>query len=365
MDEEDVRYCDCCGTAIPEGENYSWIGDEIVCDDCRRNECGCCECCDELIYNSEAITDDGHFVCRSCYENEYLHCSCCGMLLHQDDSYSYNDMDFCYDCYSRKNHTIREYSYKPCPIFYGRGERFLGVELEIDKGGRDSDNAQEILDIANDSKEQRLYIKTDSSLDDGMELVTHPMTLAYHLHQFKWEEILKTAVNMGYKSHYTVSCGLHTHVNRDAFGDDEDEQEEVISRILYFVEHHWLEMVKFSRRTESALNRWAARHGYDPNPKELMDKAKSCYSRYYAVNLCNHSTIEFRLFRGTLKLNTLFATLQLVDKICEIAMRLDDEELQALSWSEFVSHIDTPELIQYLKERRLYINEEINNEEEI
>ena len=66
MDEEDIRYCDCCGTAIPEGENYSWIGDEIVCDDCRRNECGCCECCDELIYNSEAITDDGHFVCRSC-----------------------------------------------------------------------------------------------------------------------------------------------------------------------------------------------------------------------------------------------------------------------------------------------------------
>jgi hypothetical protein len=55
----------------------------------------------------------------------------------------------------------------------------------------------------------------------------------------------------------------------------------------------------------------------------------------------------------------------MVDKICDIAMKLDDDDLQALSWSEFVSHIETPELIQYLKERRLYINEEINDEEDI
>ena len=81
--------------------------------------------------------------------------------------------------------------------------------------------------------------------------------------------------------------------------------------------------------------------------------------------MCNQHTIEFRLFRGTLKLNTLLATLQMVDKICDIAMKLDDDDLQALSWSEFVSHIETPELIQYLKERRLYINEEINDEEDI
>jgi len=36
--EEEVRICDCCGAEIPEGEDYSWIGDDIVCDDCRRDE---------------------------------------------------------------------------------------------------------------------------------------------------------------------------------------------------------------------------------------------------------------------------------------------------------------------------------------
>ena len=112
------------------------------------------------------------------------------------------------------------------------------------------------------------------------------------------------------------------------------------------------------------MNRWAARHGYEHDPKKLLDKAKSDYNRYVAVNLCNSQTIEFRLFRGTLKLNTILATLQLVNRICEVAMHSVDSELHALAWSEFVAHITEPELIQYLKERRLYVNEPITEQEE-
>ena len=71
------------------------------------------------------------------------------------------------------------------------------------------------------------------------------------------------------------------------------------------------------------------------------------------------------MFRGTLKLNTLIAVLQMVNKICDTAVLLSEEQLKKLSWSEFVSDITAPELIQYLKERRLYINETLENEEEI
>jgi hypothetical protein len=84
-----------------------------------------------------------------------------------------------------------------------------------------------------------------------------------------------------------------------------------------------------------------------------------------AVNPCNHNTVEFRLFRGTLKLNTLLATLQLVNHICELAYRLTDHDLQTVSWSEFVGYVQEPELIQYLIERRLYISEAIVNEEDM
>ena len=71
------------------------------------------------------------------------------------------------------------------------------------------------------------------------------------------------------------------------------------------------------------------------------------------------------MFRGTLKLNTLLATLQMVNRICDVAFNLSDEEMQGLSWSDFVASVTETELIQYLKERRLYINEEITGEEEM
>ena len=69
---EEVRICDCCGAVLEEDEEYSWLGDDLVCDDCRRNACERCENCDELIYDSEAIMEDGHFVCYSCHGNSRL-----------------------------------------------------------------------------------------------------------------------------------------------------------------------------------------------------------------------------------------------------------------------------------------------------
>ena len=43
---------------------------------------------------------------------------------------------------------------------------------------------------------------------------------------------------------------------------------------------------------------------------------------------------------------------------------MDDDEIAKLSWSEFVAGITESELIQYLKERSLYINEKIEETEE-
>ena len=79
----------------------------------------------------------------------------------------------------------------------------------------------------------------------------------------------------------------------------------------------------------------------------------------------NYATIEFRLFRGTLKYNTLIAALELVNEICDLAIHLTDDGIAKMSWSEFVEAIEAPELITYLKERKLYINETIENEEDV
>ena len=96
-----------------------------------------------------------------------------------------------------------------------------------------------------------------------------------------------------------------------------------------------------------------------------MNHAKnSCAGRYTAVNLTNADTVEIRMFRGTLKLNTLKATLQMVNHLVEVAVAMSDTTVQELSWFDFLDTVHEPELIQYLKERRLYVNEPVNASEE-
>lgn len=187
-----------------------------------------------------------------------------------------------------------------------------------------------------------------------------------HMHSFPWEQMMNAAVSMGYRSHQATTCGLHVHISRDAFGRTEQAQEAAIARLLFFVEKHWNELLKFSRRTNRQLERWAARYGYKDTPKEMMDHAKSYhYGRYTCVNLTNTDTVEIRIFRGTLKYNTFIATLQLVNRLCDVAIYLTDSELHAMSWSDFTAGITEPELIQYLKERRLYLNEPVESEVEL
>ena len=66
-----------------------------------------------------------------------------------------------------------------------------------------------------------------------------------------------------------------------------------------------------------------------------------------------------------MKYNTFLATIQLVNRICDTAMYNTDESIAKLSWSNFVADITEPELIQYLKERRLYVNEYVTESEEM
>lgn len=371
--QQETFECGRCDRVFPIDERTE-LGDEVLCDNCRDEYTCICDSCNDRIWTDEAEGDDDRNLCSDCYNEHYCRCTECNQLLHKDNAYYINDnLDepFCRECYDDNNNEdelnfIHNYSYKPYPIFHGKGI-YYGLELELDCGGMIDSNAETLLQIANTHNEN-LYIKQDGSLNDGFELVTHPMSLEYHISSMPWLEILNTSLQLGYKSHMAKTCGLHIHVSRAALGDGHDTQEVTISNILYMIEKHWDQMLRFSRRTQEQINRWASRYGFKDNPKELLEHAKNTnIGRYACVNLANESTIEFRIFRGTLKYSTLIATLQLVDEICSVAISLSQEEIQALSWQDFVLMIDAknkPELIAYLKYRRLYVNEPVVDEQE-
>ena len=284
-------------------------------------------------------------------------------LYEEDDEEE--EYPYCRDCFSDRGESIHDYNYKPTPIFYGVGNRFYGVELEIDKGGELGHKSLLIQQAGNTDGREHIYCKHDGSLERGLEIVSHPMSIEYHMNQMPWCNVIAKAKELGYTSHLAGTCGLHIHVSRAAFGDTEAEQDVRIARILFFIERFWEELLKFSRRTQSQLEQWAARYGYQNEPMEILDRAKQGRSRrrYACVNLTNRDTIEFRMFRGTLNLNTFLATLQLVDRICTLAITQSDEQMKRLSWTTFAEGCEQPELIQYLKERRIYVNEPAESEE--
>ena len=366
---EERRVCSICGALLNENNEHEFDG-EIMCDSCFETNVIYCDNCERPMWRDSAEGDGRITICQSCYDHCYTTCEDCGRLIHTDNEAIYddeNDYPYCRECYDKlTNQAIKSYNYKPEPMFYGSGDFYFGVELEIDKGGEDQENAREILAPA----DGKAYGKHDGSIYNGFEIVSHPMSLDYHRSEMPWQDIMDTALGLDYKSHNTETCGLHVHVNRDGFGETYEERDAAIGRVVYFVEKHWSELVKFSRRKEANLNRWAARYATISNTStETYAKAKGkCMGRYVAVNLQNCETIEFRIFRGTLRYKTFIATLQLVAHICKLAAVMFDEDFEKMSWLDFVMTVDTddmPELIEYLKAKRLYVNEitTINEEE--
>lgn len=374
--KENMRACSICGSLHPV-EELAEFDDHFLCPSCLHTETMLCLRCGERVWANDNSGDTITPLCTHCYDHFYTSCEDCGRpILYDDAYYASEDEDEyeprCYHCHCQhsNNKVIHDYYYKPSVRFFHTNRentptRFFGLELEIDYAGEDEANARRLIGIAN-ADADHLYIKHDGSLDSGMELVSHAMTRDYHETVMPWKEILSAAKDMGYRSHQASTCGLHVHINRTAFGSTESEQDDSIARVLFFFERHWEELLKFSRRTPRQLKKWADRYGYKERPKEILDRAKGNQERYSCVNLCNEATVEFRLFRGSLKYSTLIATIQLLDRICDIAINLSDEELKAMSWTTFVvgcSHL--PELCLYLRERRIFVNDPVFVEEEV
>ena len=362
--------CSICGVVHDENKLFEFGGKKL-CSACLELETVLCSHCGERIWCMDNQGTLSMPLCHDCYDAHYTDCSECDRIIRCEDTYYEDGRDepLCRQCYesNRGRDYIEDYFFKPEPIFYGSGKRFFGVELEVDCGGEVDDNAAAVMRIGNGNGLEHIYCKHDGSLEEGFEIVTHPMTLDYHLDKMPWKAVLTRLKTLSYLSHQANTCGLHIHVNRTSLGSTYETKEETIARILYFFEKQWEELLKFSRRINRQLERWAARYGYKDKPKEILDHAKcgGNNGRYSCVNLENRATIEFRMYRGTLKLNTIIATLQLVNKICDVAYSLSDDAIKDMSWTTFVSGCVEPELVEYLKERRIYVNEPIDTEEDI
>lgn len=250
---QNLYTCDHCDEQFPLEETFLVEGDRL-CRHCAAGLTALCDECGARIYLEHDEGDSNRFLCSSCRERYYTRCDRCNTLIHNENVCEYDNEYLCEDCYDEAcaEGPIHDYDYVPDLVFHGKGLRKFGVELEIDDGGKSCSNANRLLEVANKAA-VNLYIKSDGSLDDGLELVTHPMSLDYHLHEMPWAAVLDQAKQLNYHSHSTNTCGLHVHISRMAFGCTYETQEECIARLVFFVEKFWPELLRFSRRTQGQL----------------------------------------------------------------------------------------------------------------
>lgn len=398
MDIKKIEYCANCGEVI-ENENYFTLDDgRLVCDSCFNGDTvGRCEHCGRvfLIDDMEGLTGVG-YVCKNCVD-EYTMCDHCGAYFLDTNMYTDGNINLCYDCrydnyyechecgdfvlnedavhrngnaycedcapediedYIRSYHDNPYYEEKRFPE--DNVKELFGFELEM--GGIDYEDdlltaAKTVLSAANGDA----WLCSDSSISDyGFELITHPMSLNYILNGLNLEGILREAIDSGLLSHSTGTCGLHVHVNRGYLGKTTIDQDLTTAKLLILFSYFWDKIVHFSRRTASQLDEWACYDSISFDPQEdtigtLCEKAcekRSYAERYRAINLCNRHTIEFRIFRGSLKLNTVLATLQFVYTVVNFAKKINVSDIQNVTWEQFIKS-DFAELNGYLAERGL------------
>lgn len=236
-----------------------------------------------------------------------------------------NDRDYCdcSDCINARNEDdygsdlIRDYSYKPTPIFHGKGPVFLGTELEVQTG---RSNRSDMARLVQDTLGSMAYMKTDSSIEgDGFEIVTHPMSYDFMLEKFP-TSLLQELSGRGARPH--VSCGMHVHVSRDGFTSAS----------------HQFKWMKFIYKNQSAIEaiarrqagHWASFAG--PQERHSMDMkhfAKGAYGgeRYQAINASNANTFEVRVFRSTLSPRKFMAGIGLVDASVAYSAEINAEKI--------------------------------------
>lgn len=417
QEAENLVACDCCGAAYDPDLLVCVEGGDLVCASCLDDSYAYCEDCDEYVPTDDLVRvnpdlRDEMYVCSYCADRNYYRCTDCGEYYDLDHiagensygdsvcNYCYTHLDlgrcsdcdiifpledlttvgrwgecYCEDCRPEPDglDLINSYSFKPCARIHRHcGEidaLTFGVELEIDNMDTDDEDlkaecARALYDLSDD--QDLFYLKSDGSLSDmGIEIVTHPCSLAYHLNSFPWGAIRNAARDHEYTSHDARTCGLHVHIGRQQLGNDDFERRANAAKLVLLVDHLWADMLTFSRRKENQVSRWAHRPYFDR--ESLVDctddddrialalRSKDC-GRYQAVNLQNSRTVELRLFNGSLNVQTIRATITLASCLAQYALTHEVSECLRCTFGDVVAMQPTDELLAYCESRRMKLN---------
>ena len=323
-----IAFCEDCGEYHYD-DNMYYINDinEYVCESCARNGdyFQCHDCGDWYTTDYANSCYNGEFyVCDGCVDNQYTYVECCDTYIDSDDVYYDEEDDFyCCEQHYHEDKDIYDYhrfsNWEKQTLKNEDPPFCIGFELEVENTKHTHSNNN----LARFAKNNYPVIcSKDGSIDYGFEIVSHPLSYNYIVeNQDKLKYMLEELANKGCESHNPGTCGLHFHVTHP-------HNDDIIDRIILIMETYKEELIAFSRRTSGQIEQWCKflsdiKEGEHCKSLYFIKKNKETSTRYMALNLTNHNTIEFRLFRGTLNFDTFMASVELVNNIVTLCSNLE------------------------------------------
>lgn len=266
---------------------------------------------------------------------------------------------------------IHAFNYKPKYIHHFMDNEkhsttlLLGVEIEV--AGNDpvkdteikEDVVKKCIQIMNgsDSDEENLIYSTHDGTVQ-IEFDTMPCSLEFHKNKMNYRKMFKYLDSVGYKGHDCDCAGLHIHADRKYLGRTKFQQDLVIAKILYIIEKFNDDLCIIARRNND--------YSVFCGDKCTSDTAVTLYGKYRnigkraALNLQHSNTIEFRMFRSTLKYETLLLTLELVQDIINFSKNISFEELEDMSWNDLMDTFSDALKRYYISRRNKEFEKKIN-----
>jgi hypothetical protein len=291
----------------------------------------------------ETSVSQRHFaLCEHCAD-QYSICTQCRRVTVRDamsSSLTSAGTAICQNCDARN--IILPHSAKPLLVPVGNWPH-LGYELEVESDETYVNVARKVHSLV---PNEYLITKSDGSLSyTGFEVCTRPASLDYHKTAIEPFFVAKSAGSLGYMVSYgSDNCGLHVHVSRLNLSQHS------IALIVCFVN-----LVRNRRFIEVMANRCANRYTQMKN-KRMQNAAWSTGDKYEAVNLNHPETLEFRIFKGTLRRSSFYKALEFCEALTLWAHSTYNTRI-ALSQTAFVRWVST----EPNKSRYRYLNAYIAN----
>jgi len=279
-----------CADCVPDAHVRCSGCDQWHRTDSPCDNCACCDLCHRVVWQTECLeTVRGSTICEDCRDNWYWRCPSCDGW--NRDGYDCGngccpescDCEDCHDDYD--DGLIHSHDYKPRPVFHGTGPLYLGPEIEVETPYyRDYDCAK----IADSHLGELGYLKCDSSIGNGFEIVTHPMSYDWALANCPWR-MLDALREAGCAA--TASTGIHVHLSRAGFDSPCH-----VYRWMVFIYRNEHQVTTVARRCS---DEWAAFTEQDRRSAKHYAKGARG-DRYRAINTGNRDTFELRVFASSL-----------------------------------------------------------------